>query len=60
MAELLLLLPKEEGGHYWRALFEGSAEKSHLQASCVGWVHLASRSLGMSSFQQRGFPWRVL
>ncbi|KAF8059443.1 hypothetical protein HT031_005248 [Scenedesmus sp. PABB004] len=29
--ELLLLLPKEVGGRYWRALFEGGPEKSHLE-----------------------------
>lgn len=29
--ELMVLLPKESGGHYWRALFEGGAEKSHLE-----------------------------
>jgi hypothetical protein len=31
MCELLLILPKEEGGRYWRALFEGGEEKSHMQ-----------------------------
>lgn len=30
-AELQLLLPKENGGHFWRALFEGGVEKSHLE-----------------------------
>jgi hypothetical protein len=29
--ELLVVLPKEEGGHYWRALFEGGEEKSHME-----------------------------
>lgn len=29
--ELLVVLPKEDGGHYWRALFEGGEEKSHMQ-----------------------------
>jgi hypothetical protein len=28
--ELLVVLPKE-GGHYWRALFEGGEEKSHME-----------------------------
>jgi hypothetical protein len=31
--ELLIVLPKEEGGHYWRALFEGGEEKSHMEVS---------------------------
>jgi hypothetical protein len=31
--ELLVVLVKEEGGHYWRALFEGGEEKSHMQVS---------------------------
>jgi hypothetical protein len=34
--ELLLVLPKEEGGHYWRALFEGGQEKSHMEARGAG------------------------
>ncbi len=34
--ELLLLLPKEDAGHYWRAVFEGGAEKSHIEV----WQHL--------------------
>jgi hypothetical protein len=29
--ELMVLLPKDDGGHYWRALFEGGEEKSHLE-----------------------------
>lgn len=29
--ELMVLLPKENGGHYWRSLFEGGQEKSHLE-----------------------------
>lgn len=33
--ELLVVLPKEDGGHYWRALFEGGEEKSHMQVSAV-------------------------
>jgi hypothetical protein len=31
MSELLVILPKEEEGRYWRALFEGGEEKSHIQ-----------------------------
>lgn len=33
--ELMVLLPKEGGGHYWRALFEGGQEKSHLEVGGV-------------------------
>lgn len=31
MTELLLVVPKEEDGRFWRALFEGGEEKSHLE-----------------------------
>jgi hypothetical protein len=31
LSELLLVLPKEEGGRYWRALFDGGEEKSHIE-----------------------------
>lgn len=34
-AELQLLLPKDDGGHYWKALFEGGEEKSHWQVTVV-------------------------
>jgi hypothetical protein len=33
-SELLLVLPKEEAGHYWKTLFEGGEEKSYWE---VGW-----------------------
>jgi hypothetical protein len=52
MCELLLILPKEEGGRYWRALFEGGEEKSHMQVrrlagGCTGWaVRLGTMSYG--------------
>lgn len=36
MTELLLILPKEEAGRYWRGLFDGGDEKSHLQVSISG------------------------
>eukprot|EP00879_Flechtneria_rotunda_P012144 GHRR01012684.1.p1 GENE.GHRR01012684.1~~GHRR01012684.1.p1 ORF type:complete len:1253 (+),score=503.45 GHRR01012684.1:202-3960(+) len=29
--ELMISLPKEDGGHFWRAMFEGGPEKSHLE-----------------------------
>jgi hypothetical protein len=38
--ELLMVLPKEDGGHYWRGLFEGGEEKSHMQ---VGPAHQGCR-----------------
>ena len=52
MCELLFILPKEEGGRYWRALFEGGEEKSHMQVrrlagGCTGWaVRLNTMSYG--------------
>lgn len=41
--ELEVLLPKEVGGRFWRALFEGGVEKSHLEVGaviCRGLCHL--------------------
>ena len=35
-SELIILLPKEDVGHYWRGLFEGGEEKSHFQVSRFG------------------------
>jgi hypothetical protein len=32
-SELIILLPKEDAGHYWRGLFEGGEEKSHFEVS---------------------------
>jgi hypothetical protein len=55
MVELLLLLHKEEGGRYWRALFEGGEEKSHLQVCFVGWGSGLSQNL-WHSFAQVGQP----
>lgn len=44
MSELLVILPKEEEGRYWRALFEGGEEKSHIQvttsrAEIMVWIY---------------------
>jgi hypothetical protein len=39
-SELLLVMPKEEGGHYWKALFEGGEEKSYWEVGGTvgGWA----------------------
>lgn len=53
MSELLVILPKEEEGRYWRALFEGGEEKSHIQVRILTFRNAAqactSQSLELGS-----------